>query len=211
MKKFSNEQIYETLKARIVTLEYESGCVFNEADIASEFNVSRTPIRMIFKKLEGDGLLNIVPRFGVQVPQIDFRKMKSLFEMTRVLDPFAAKLAVKNISEEDIKELKEIIGKLESYHKIEDYQKAIIDDEKFHKIITKNSKNPWLIEELSRLHLHSERLWHYCDSYFDDMRIFTRTFKLIVKAIEDKDELKAELYAREHIDDFVEKIKIELL
>lgn len=211
MEKTSTHDIYNELKKRIVILQYEPDHVLNEVDLADEFKVSRTPIRSVLKKLEGDGLLKIVPRYGVQVTQIDFRKMKSLFEMTKVLDPFATRLAVHNIKKHDIERLKEIVKKLESYDNIEDYQDAISDDEIFHKIITKNSENPWLITTLSHLHLHSERLWHYCDQYFDDMAIFTRTFRLIIDAIERRDEADAEKYAREHIDDFVEKIKIELL
>ncbi len=211
MSKLTSEHIYETIKNRIVTLEYEPGKILNEVDIAKEFDVSRTPIRTIFKKLESDNLLKIVPRYGVQVTQIDFLNMKSLFELTRILDPFATRLAVKRISKKDIEELKVIINRLDSYKDLDDYQKAITDDEMFHKIITRSTNNVWLIEELSRLHMHSERLWHYCDSYFDDMKIFTRTFTLIVKAIEDGNEDDAEKYAREHIDDFVEKIKGEML
>ena len=84
-------------------------------------------------------------------------------------------------------------------------------DEEFHKIVTKSCANPWLIDILSDLHCQTERLWHYCDIYFSDMEIFTRTFKKIVEAFENKDEEMAEKYAKEHIEDFVEKIKSALL
>ena len=60
---------------------------------------------------------------------------------------------------------------------------------------------------LKSLHLHTERLWHYCNEYFTDTTIFTRTFEKIVEAIEGKDEEKAEEYSKEHIDDFVSRVK----
>ncbi len=203
----SNQDIYKKIKDRIVKLEYEPGVILNEQDLAKEFEVSRTPIRTVFKRLEDVGLLKIIPRYGAQVTQIDFHKMRYLFEMTRVLDPLATKLSVSNISKEEISELKDIIKKLKSLTDIRDYQDAISYDEDFHIIVTRNSNNPWLISELTRLHLHSERLWHYCNESFDDMSIFTRTFDLIVDAIERGSEEDAEKYAREHIDEFVEHIK----
>ena len=43
------------------------------------------------------------------------------------------------------------------------------------------------------------------------MEIFTRTFRKIVEAFEKQDEEMAEHYAKEHIEDFVEKIKSALL
>ncbi len=61
--------------------------------------------------------------------------MKSVFEVTRVLDPFAARLAVDRISTEQIEELESIIERLKTYDISVDYQKAIIDDQRFHDII----------------------------------------------------------------------------
>ncbi|NLY85829.1 MAG: GntR family transcriptional regulator [Tissierellia bacterium] len=209
--KLETEEIYEILKRRIVNLEYEPGLVLNEVDIADEFNISRTPVRKIFHQLHNDKLLNIIPRFGAQVPAIDFKQMKHVFELTRVLDPFATRLAVERISEENIKKLDEIIERLGEYEANNDYQNAIIEDEKFHRIILMSCGNPWLQEILISLHYHTERLWHYCEQYFDDMELFTRTLGKVVEAIKEKNVEKAEKYAREHIDEFVLKIKKEML
>ncbi len=101
-EKTKTEDVYEVLKRRIIELEYEPGEVLNEVEVAEEFNLSRTPIRKAFHQLNNDNLLNIIPRFGAQVAPIDFMYMKSVFEVTRVLDPFAARLAVNRITDEQI-------------------------------------------------------------------------------------------------------------
>lgn len=213
MKKIavSKDEILSVLKDRIITLEYKPGKILNEIELAEEFEVSRTPIRQVFQSLQNLKLVNIVPRYGVQVAPLNFLEIKSLFEVTKVLDPLATKLAVNRLSKEEIKELKNIVSILDSYDTTKDYQEAILLDEKFHKIVTNSCGNKWLIDILSDLHCQTERLWHYCDMYFSDMEIFTRTFRKIVEAFEKKDEEMAERYAREHIEDFVEKIKSALL
>ncbi|MCF6465728.1 GntR family transcriptional regulator [Clostridium sp. Cult2] len=210
-KKIKTEEIYDILKRRIIKLDYEPGEVLNEVDVADEFNISRTPIRKIFHQLSTDKLLNIIPRFGAQVAPIDFMYMKSVFEVTRILDPFAAKLAVDRITDEQVKELESIIDRFKTYDIDVDYQKAIIDDQKFHDIIFLSSGNPCLQEILLGLHSHTERLWHYSKRYFDTMDLFTDSLSKVLKAIKEKDRDRAEKYAREHIDDFVDKIKQELL
>lgn len=210
-KKLNTEEIYDTMKHRIIKLEYEPGEVLNEVDVAEEFNISRTPIRKVFQLLHNDKLLNIVPRFGAQVTPIDFKQMKYIFEVTRELDPFAARLAVDRIDEENIKELEEIISRLNGYDISEDYQNAINDDERFHTIIFSSCGNPWLQDILKSLHYHTERLWHYCEQYFDSMDLFTHTLGKVLEGIKQKDYEKVEKYAKEHIDDFVLKIKKELL
>lgn len=210
-KSFKTDEIYEILKRRIINLEYEPGQILNEEDVAAEFNVSRTPVRKIFQQLSTDKLLNIIPRYGAQVTPIDFKHMKSVFEVTRQLDPFATKLAVERINTAQIEQLEEIMSRLNSYDIKKDYQKAILDDEVFHETILCSSGNQCLAELLTGLHLHTERLWHYSEQFFDDMGIFTITLGNVLKAIKEKDIDKAEIYAREHIDAFVEKIRKEML
>lgn len=205
------EEIYEILKDRVVHLEYEPGLVLNEEELAEEFNVSRTPIRKIFQQLNADNLLNIIPRYGAQVTAVDFRKMKSIFEVTRQLDPFAARLAVERIQPDQIARLEEIFERLQNYKIPEDYQKAIDDDEIFHKTILESSGNPALAEILSRLHLQTERMWHYCEKYINSLSIFTDTLGALLEAMKEQDFEKAERSARDHIDQFVEIIKKEML
>lgn len=137
--------------------------------------------------------------------------MKSVFEVTRVLDPFAARLAVDRITEKQLEELEAIIERLSTYDIPVDYQKAIIDDQRFHDIIFLSSGNPCLQEILLNLHNHTERLWHYSQRYFDSIDLFTYSLGKVLGAIKVKDKDGAEKFAREHIDAFVEKIKQELL
>ncbi len=203
--------VFEELKDRIVRLDYEPGKILNEAEIAEEFGVSRTPIRHAFQRLELYKLIQIVPRYGAQVPQIDFIEMKSLFELTRVLDPFATRLAVLSATEETIEELDQIVERLKNYDMNSEYRLAIIDDERFHQKILDQSGNPWLQEILTQLHYHSERLWHYCNKFFETPDIFYTTLHPVVEAIKEKDPEKAEKYAREHIDEFVNRIRSTLL
>lgn len=154
----TKEDIFNVLKDRIVTLQYEPGKILNEIELSEEFGVSRTPIRTVFQQLESIKLVDIVPRYGVQVATLNFLNIKSLFEVTKVLDPLATKLAVSKLTDEDIKQLKEIVSTLETYDTTKNYQEAILLDEKFHKIVTKSCANPWLIDILTDLHCQTERL-----------------------------------------------------
>lgn len=210
--KLGTDEIYEIMKKRIIHLDYEPGQVLNEIEVADEFNISRTPIRRVFQLLQVDKLINVVPRFGAQVTPIDFRQMKHIFQMTRELDPFAARLAMERIPPEAIKELEGIIEGFKTYNDIrKDYQNAINDDERFHQIIYAHCGNPWLQDTLTLLHYHTERLWHYSESYFDDMDLFSHTLSKVLEGLKEKNAEKIDRYCREHIDEFVLKIKSVML
>ncbi|MGB4503341.1 MAG: GntR family transcriptional regulator [Syntrophaceticus sp.] len=206
-----SDQLYEILKKRIVHLEYSPGQVLNEADIANEFGLSRTPVRKAFEQLKNTNLLNIIPRYGAQVAPIDFKYMKSLFEVDRELEGFAARLAADRITDEKIRDLETIIERIKNYDIEKDYKQIIIDDEKFHETIFESSENPCLVEILYNLHMHTERLWFYVQKDITDVNLFLDTMPKIVKALKEKDADTAEQEAKRHVDVFVEKIRQELL
>lgn len=209
-KKLATEEIYNILKNRIIKIHYEPGTILNEVELSKEFNISRTPIRDIFQKLCNDKLLKVIPRYGAQIAHIDFRYMKSVFEMTREFESLATKLCIDNISQKDISDLKAILDSLNKLS-IDNYQEAISLDEQFHTIIIRNTGNICLEEILSGLHIHTERLWHYSEEHINNMTIFTDTLGKIYEAIVKKDKDAADRYAREHIDLFVENVRKEML
>ena len=95
-KKFSKDDIFEILKKRIVTLEYEPGKILNEVELSEEFDVSRTPIRQVFQQLQNISLVHIVPRYGVQVAPLNFLNIKSLFEVTKVENEYKVGRVIEN-------------------------------------------------------------------------------------------------------------------
>ncbi|MEW6622154.1 MAG: GntR family transcriptional regulator [Bacillota bacterium] len=210
-KCFTNGEIYEVLKKRIVELEYAPGQILNENEIAAEFNLSRTPVRKIFEQLKNNRLLIIIPRYGAQVAPLDFKYIKSVFEVIREMEAHATRLAAERISDEHIRDLEAIIERLKGYNIDRDYKKIILDDGMFHKIIFDNCNNPCLSEILHNLHMHTERLWFYVQKNITEIDMFIDTLTNIACAIKNRDAALADRYAKEHTDLFVEKIKEKLL
>ena len=61
-EKLLHNNIFETLRDRIVHGEYPPGMGLSEKDLCREFNVSRTPLREALSKLEDMKLVTIIPR-----------------------------------------------------------------------------------------------------------------------------------------------------
>lgn len=210
-EEIKSDRLYEILKKRIVELEYSPGQVLNEADIANEFGVSRTPVRKAFEQLKNAKLMDIIPRYGAQVAPIDFKYMKSLFEVDRELEGFAARLAANRITEEKLNILDEIIERIRNYDLETEYKEMILEDSMFHETIFTSCGNPCLVEILYDLHMHTERLWFYVQKDITDFNLFLDTLPQIVQALKERDAAKAEREAKRHIDVFVERIRQELL
>lgn len=70
--------IYDEIRRRIVSLELTPGTQLREVDLSEQYNVSRTPMRDVLKKLEEEELIEVRSQRGTYVTRIDLQKVKSL-------------------------------------------------------------------------------------------------------------------------------------
>jgi len=74
------------LKEDILTLKLKPGQMISENEIASTYNVSRTPIKTAFMRLKGENYIDIVPQRGTFVTPMDLKYIKDAIYMRSVLE-----------------------------------------------------------------------------------------------------------------------------
>ena len=79
------ELAYEKLEELIVTLRLKPGSVQSEAALVQKTGFGRTPVREALQRLEREGLVEILPRKGVRITEIDIKRQFLLLELSRVL------------------------------------------------------------------------------------------------------------------------------
>ena len=98
--KQANNVIFEVLKKRIIELEMKPGDVINEKDLIVEFEVSRTPVREALIKLSQIDLVEIRPRVGTFVTQIDLATVKSAYEVKKNLEGSCGGNLLQNVQQQ---------------------------------------------------------------------------------------------------------------
>ena len=155
--KLLSEDIAQSIKTAIIKGKFKPGEKIPEGELAESMGISRTPLREAFRKLENEGFIQIIPRKGAVVADIDADEAISLYEIKSTLEGLAARLAAKNMKPKDISklekindELKELIDKndLESFYKVHT---------KFHEGFVKMCGNKRLIQMISNLNDHFNR------------------------------------------------------
>ncbi len=202
----NNMHIYKEIKRRIIELEYKPGELLNEKELAKEFEVSRTPIREVLLKLSHLGLVNIIPRAGTYVAQIDIILVKYAYELKIKLESLAAELAVKRITEAEIKELEDITTRIKKYDLIKDYKECILDDQLFHKKIRDASKNPLLIEYLENINDKTARFLQHIQYIVKDRKWYNQSLVSIIDAIKNGDYRAAGKETEKHVDFFLKEL-----
>lgn len=89
------DKAYEVLKQRVVAGHYGPGGQLKEEHIARELDISRTPVRAALKRLVEAGLATSDPRRGVRVVEWTDFDIEETFELRRLLEGHAARLAAR--------------------------------------------------------------------------------------------------------------------
>jgi len=72
---YSSQDIYQILEDEIINLALQPGEYLSETETSKRFGVSRTPIRDVFKKLEYNNFVKIIPQKGTVIMPINLKKI----------------------------------------------------------------------------------------------------------------------------------------
>ena len=89
------DKAYALIEELIVTLQLAPGAVLSEVVLANRLSTGRTPVREALQRLSRDGLVNILPRRGVLVSEMDLSAQLRLLEVRRELERLMARGAAK--------------------------------------------------------------------------------------------------------------------
>lgn len=92
------DQVYQTLREHLWSGHLRGGQVLQEAAIAAQLGVSRTPVREVFARLASEGLLESDGRRFV-VPTLSEADIDDIYELRLMLEPEAARKAARRISD----------------------------------------------------------------------------------------------------------------
>lgn len=147
-KRTLGEKVYDRLKELIMDGELERGTKITETSIAKMFDVSPTPVREAFRKLASDGLIEVASWKGVIVKGIEQKDLLEIYECREALEGMVGKLAVRNITKEDIDILE---GILERCNDAKTPEILIELNTEFHNELLRIAKNERLSKLLNEL------------------------------------------------------------
>ena len=107
------ERAYQAIRQALVDGRVKQGERLKEEELAAEIGVSRTPIREALRRLDQEGLVNLVPNQGTHVSQWAARDVIEIFRLRAVLEAHAAGLAAERITPEAIAMLAELVDRTE--------------------------------------------------------------------------------------------------
>ncbi|MGQ9675351.1 MAG: GntR family transcriptional regulator [Chloroflexota bacterium] len=202
-----HNDIFRTLRERIIYGEYPPGMCLSEQGLCEEFKVSRTPLREAIRKLEEVKLVTAIPRYGTFVAPIDINEVRSAFEVKIKLEGLAGALAARRITPDKLEEMSRLIGEADRL----EHRDLVKLDARFHEIIYQSAQNPILQEFLENVHSRCARLWVSTLSEVIPITDVVGQLRDLYLALKDRDADRADRVMQAHVQYFIERIKTQLL
>lgn len=105
-EKSGKERALAVLTDEILDHKLAPGESLVERVLAERFQLSRTPIREILRRLERDRLVDVRPNQGVFVRTLTPKDMRDLFELRIALEPLAAGLAARHRPDQGVRSVR---------------------------------------------------------------------------------------------------------
>jgi len=195
----SAEDIRRQLSERIIGGELAPGAVLDETQLASEFSVSRTPIREALKQLAASGLVEQKPHSRTIVAKPDSDALTGMFELMGHLEALCAALSAERMTSAERRALDQLHSEMAGVVSNGDRLSYIRYNELFHNAIYAGSHNSYL-EEVTRL--TRQRLQPFRRAQFSTLGRLSKSHAehgVIVEAILRGNGIDAQSFMRAHI------------
>jgi DNA-binding GntR family transcriptional regulator len=198
------ERAYRRLEELIVTLQLRPGAVLSEAALAARLGIGRTPVREALQRLASEGMVNILPRRGILVSEIDLGRHLRLLEVRRELERLNARNAARRSTAKERAAFAELAAALEKAAAQGDDISFMRLDRQFNAMILDASRNEFAAKAMRHMQGLSRRFWYQHYQTVLDLPRCARLHKDVAAAISRADEAAAAA-ASDRLIDYIEE------
>jgi DNA-binding GntR family transcriptional regulator len=194
------DSVYEAIKASILRHEYAPGAKIPEIIIARTLGVSRTPVREALNRLEREGIVEVVPRYGAFVREFSSEQILEILRIQEVLEGLAVRLAAPRIAKDEIKAMETHLNAIAANtSRPEILDRFMSYDIDFHEAIAAACESPRLESLLSNIRAQMTMCRFATMHLPGRIDRSVNEHRAIIKELNSQNSERAEKAARAHI------------
>jgi DNA-binding GntR family transcriptional regulator len=105
--------IVEELRRLILSGELPRGARLPQDELATRFSSSITPVREALRALEAEGIVVSEPHRGTRVAGVDLDRIKAIYIVRRLVEPYAMLRATSRLSARDLRQADDLLHAVE--------------------------------------------------------------------------------------------------
>lgn len=201
------EQLYSLLCMEIMNGTLKPGQSLKEQELKARFGTSRAPIREAIRLLAADRLVIVNAYKKKYVRKITRDDLSEVIPVLACLEGCAAKLAINNITPQQLDDFVKINEKLKAAYQAGNIENCIDINFEFHKFYVKNASNETLKQAIRPIIQRVVKLW-VTTLYTNNPVLFEKTInehEKIINAFVKGDKNKVDNCAKSHIDSLLSR------
>ncbi len=194
------DKTYDEIKRMILTGELKAGERLLFKEMVERLEVSPTPIKLAFTKLEKEGFVVSIPHRGTIVSEFSQKDVLEIFQIRESLETLAVKLAAECSTAKDIALLRSINNRYKESIDARDMKKATQEDFHFHESLYKISDNKRLNRLMNFSNVQLVSIAEKSNDFFGNGKIYYENHAAIINAIERRDGEEAQSRIKAHLE-----------
>ncbi|MEA4816450.1 MAG: GntR family transcriptional regulator [Lachnospiraceae bacterium] len=212
MKSSSFDLAYTTIRSMIADKKILPGQQIVEGNIASQLGISRTPVREALRRLQEEGLIELIPNKGSYLKIVSFAELAYGYEVIDGLLISAYKILTEKsingtLDMHSFSKLEEYANLIKYHYDNKNLQQWIINDILFHKIAFDMTNNPILIKTFNNLSFLNNQVLYFVTPAVVDRNLSTNDHFLLLKYVKEGNVEEVLKVAHMHIDRVTKQIK----
>jgi DNA-binding GntR family transcriptional regulator len=206
------DEVFETLYHDIVTLRLMPGTKMSEIEIASQFSVSRQPVRDAFSRLGNLGLLLIRPQKATVVRKFSIPEISHARFVRTAIEVEVLRRTILRWPDLDTSHFRESIAQQMAAVEAKNADRFHELDYQFHKMLCAASGFGMAFTTIAEMKAKVDRLCHMALEEPTEMEVLLKDHKGIIAALDADDFPALETTIRTHLarlDSVVDRIQSE--
>ena len=192
------EQVAERLRGRILAHTLAPGSWIDEQALATEYGISRTPLREALKVLAAEGLVTMKLRRGAYVTEVSERDLAEVFHLLALLESDAATTVATSATDAELAELQALHEHLEST--VNDRDAFFRANEQFHIRLLQIADNRWRLQLVNDLRKVMKLNRHHSLFKQGRLKASLAEHRQIMAALMARNAAKVQKLMQQHID-----------
>ena len=182
---------YTALEEMIVRLELPPGTVVSETMLSEALGIGRTPIREALQRLAREKLVQILPRRGIVISEINVRTQLRLLELRREVERLVARSAARRATTEERNAFSQLARRFEAAAAGNDDVAFMRTDREFNDLCLVAARNEFAAAAMANMQSLARRFWYHHYRQAADMPEAARLHADVARAIADGREAAA--------------------
>lgn len=158
-----SDELYDSIRNKILDVEFFPGEKISENFLANYYDVSRTPIKNALIRLEGEGLVDVISQKGTYVKKLSISNLKEILTIRCYIEAMVV-LNEPSINDEFV--INELRNNLEQQNVLIQSDQKLRD--KVHAFFQLDNEFHYLVFKL----YSKENLWNYIMNNFPQLKIY---------------------------------------